>query len=128
MASRKIEDLHPNLQPLARRFSEECEREGVPVMIYRTYCSNAEQDELYAKGRTKPGPKVTNAKGGKSDHNFTIDGKPAAKAFDAVPMRGEVAIWNDPQLWAKMGEVARRIGLKWGGDWKSFKDQPHFYI
>ena len=29
----------------------------------------AEQDELYAQGRTKPGKIVTNAKGGKSNHN-----------------------------------------------------------
>lgn len=31
-----------------------------------------EQDELYAQGRTKPGLKVTNARGGQSQHNFGL--------------------------------------------------------
>lgn len=128
MASRKIEDLHADLQKLAREFVIECEREGIPVLIYMTYRSNDEQNELYARGRTVPGKKVTNAKGGQSDHNYTIDSKPAAKAFDAVPLRLGKAIWNDPVLWAKMGEIAEKIGLKWGGNWKKFIDKPHFYI
>lgn len=128
MASRKIEDLHPDLQTPAKEFVIECEREGIPVLIYTTYRSNEEQNELYARGRTVPGKKVTNAKGGQSDHNYTIDGKPAAKAFDAVPLRLGKAIWNDPVLWSKMGEIAEKIGLKWGGTWKKFVDKPHFYI
>lgn len=128
MASRKIEDLHPDLQTKAREFVIECEREDIPVLIYMTYRSNEEQDELYARGRTVPGKKVTNAKGGQSDHNFMIDDKPAAKAFDAVPLRLGKAIWNDPVLWSKMGEIAGKIGLKWGGNWKKFVDKPHFYI
>lgn len=128
MASRKIEDLHPDLQMLAREFVVECEREGIPVLIYMTYRSNDEQNELYARGRTAPGKKVTNAKGGQSDHNHTIDAKPAAKAFDAVPLRLGKATWNDPVLWSKMGEIAEKIGLKWGGNWKKFVDNPHFYI
>jgi len=40
----------------------------------RTY---EEQDALYAQGRTAPGPKVTNAPGGHSNHNFGL-------AFDMV--------------------------------------------
>jgi peptidoglycan L-alanyl-D-glutamate endopeptidase CwlK len=105
---------------------------SVDALIYMTYRSPEEQNELYAKGRTKPGKIVTNAKGGQSDHNFTLDGKPASKAFDAVPLRKiegkNRAVWNDPKLWALMGEVAERIGLKWGGNWKNFVDKPHFYI
>ncbi len=132
MASRSVKDLHPDLQPLAEKFKAECRKEGVDVLIYMTHRSNEEQNELYAKGRTAPGPKITYAKGGQSDHNFTIDGKPASKAFDAVPLRvidgKNRAVWNDPKLWELMGEVAERIGLKWGGNWKRFVDKPHFYI
>ncbi len=132
MASRKIEDLHPDLQPKARAFVAECGAEGIDVLVYCTYRSDAEQDDLYALGRTKPGKIVTKLPGGKSDHNFTINGKPAAKAFDAAPERlvngRKEVIWNDPELWKIMGQVAERVGLKWGGNWKKFKDQPHFYI
>jgi peptidoglycan L-alanyl-D-glutamate endopeptidase CwlK len=132
MASRRIDDLHPDLQGKAREFVQECKKEGIEVLIYMTYRSNEEQNELYAKGRTAPGPKVTNAKGGQSDHNFMLDGKPAAKAFDAVPLRviegKKRPVWNDPKLYELMGEVAERVGLKWGGNWKKFVDRPHFYI
>ncbi len=131
--SRSVSHLHPKLQPLAEEFKKRCRAEGVDVLIYMTYRSNKRQEELYAKGRTAPGKKVTNARGGQSDHNFTQDGEPASLAFDAVPLRKNhvgrnVAIWNDPQLWAKMGEVAGEVGLLWGGNWKRFVDKPHFYI
>lgn len=132
MASRSLDDLHPKLRNLAKVFQTLCEREGVPVLIYMTYRSNEEQDELYAQGRTKPGKIVTYVKGGGSDHNFILNGKPASLAFDAVPVRktehGEVAIWNDPRLWARIGEIGQEVGLKWGGNWKKFVDKPHFYI
>ncbi|HAE37844.1 MAG TPA: peptidase M15 [Candidatus Riflebacteria bacterium] len=132
MASRKIEDLHPTLQPLARQFVQLCKKDGIDVLIYMTWRSNAEQDDLYALGRTKPGKKVTMLPGGRSDHNHTVNGKPASLAFDAVPQRlvdgRKVAIWNDPALWARMGEIAAEIGLSWGGTWKKFVDKPHFYL
>jgi peptidoglycan L-alanyl-D-glutamate endopeptidase CwlK len=129
MASRKIEDLHPDLQNPAREFVIECEREGIPVLIYMTYRSNEEQNELYARGRTAPGRKVTNAKGGQSDHNFTINGKPASKAFDAVPTIDGKPVWvASSPLWDKMGAIAKKVGLRWGGDWKGFVDKPHCYI
>jgi len=129
MASRRIEDLHPDLQPLARKFLEECMAEGIDVLIYMTYRSNEEQDGLYAQGRTKPGNIVTNARGGHSSHNCVDpDGKPAAKAFDAVPRRGKELVWSDPALWNVMGCIANDVGLKWGGNWESFVDKPHFYI
>ena len=79
MASRKIEDLHPDLQPLCREFVRRCEAAGVTALITTTFRSGAEQDELYAQGRTKPGPRVTNARAGQSAHNAMIQGKPAAR-------------------------------------------------
>lgn len=38
----------------------------------RTLSTFAEQDEIYAQGRTKPGPIVTNARGGESYHNYAL--------------------------------------------------------
>lgn len=128
MASRKIEDLHPKLQPLALAFKRACRDRGVDVLIYMTYRSCQEQNDLYQQGRTQKGRIVTNARGGKSSHNFTIDGKPASLAFDAVPIIQKSCVWDDDFLWDRMGEAADEVGLKWGGRWKSFKDKPHFYI
>lgn len=87
-----------------------------------------EQDELYAKGRTKPGKKVTNAKGGDSMHNYAI-------ATDIVLIiNGKEASWDTKKDWDQdkqsdwMEVVAafKKKGWKWGGDWVSFKDMPHF--
>ena len=128
MASREIKDLHPKLQPLAVEFAKACHNKGVDVLIYMTYRSCKEQDELYEQGRTRKGNIVTNAKGGKSAHNYTVNGEPASLAFDAVPIIRKQCVWDDDFLWDRMGEAADEVGLKWGGRWKNFKDKPHFYI
>lgn len=80
----------------------------------------AEQNELYAQGRTKPGPVVTNAKGGSSYHNFGL-------AIDVVEINGGQALWNNPD-WNKIGSFGKKLGLEWGGDWTSIKDKPHFQM
>ena len=43
---------------------------GIHVFVRFAARTYAEQNELYAQGRTKPGPIVTKAKGGYSNHNF----------------------------------------------------------
>lgn len=64
MASRRIEDLPPDLQPLRNAFLRQCQDADVDALITCTYCSGQEQDQLYAQGRTKPGPRVTNSRAG----------------------------------------------------------------
>jgi len=91
----------------------------------RTY---AEQDVLYAKGRTTPGPKVTNAKGGQSNHNFGI-----AMDFGAF-RNGKYLDSDEPATaWGIHKAVAHAakdagLNLEWGGDWTTIKDAPHFEI
>ena len=139
MASREIADLHPDLRPLAERFIERCAERQVDVLIVCTYRSGEEQDALYAIGRTKPGRRVTNAKAGQSKHNATLAGKPAARAFDAVPLLHGKAIWEDPRDadndwtndfgWRVMGEVAAELGLVWyGKPGAPFREAPHFQM
>jgi peptidoglycan L-alanyl-D-glutamate endopeptidase CwlK len=140
MASRRIEDLHPDLQPLARLFVERCAARRVDVLIVCTYRSGEEQNALYAQGRTTPGPVVTNAKAGQSKHNFLgRDGRPAARAFDAVPLLYGKPCWEDPRDkdadwsndfgWRIMGEVAAEIGLVWyGAPGARFREAPHFQL
>jgi peptidoglycan L-alanyl-D-glutamate endopeptidase CwlK len=115
--SRKLEDLAPSVRKKAEMFLAACEAAGIDILITSTYRDHESQDALYAKGRTAPGNKVTNAKGGQSFHNWRV-------AFDFVPMENGKPDWNDIELFTRCGEIAERCGLEWGGRWK-FKDMPH---
>jgi peptidoglycan L-alanyl-D-glutamate endopeptidase CwlK len=130
MSSRRIEDLHPDLQPLCRAFLEQARTEGVDVLITCTYRSNAEQDALYAQGRTTAGPIVTRAKGGQSAHNFMMAGKPAAKAFDVVPLVNGKPQWSARHpAWQTLGKIGTNLGLVWYGSKGSrFVEYPHFQL
>lgn len=129
MASRRLEDCHPRLQPLARELVSRARAAGISILIYCTYRSNDEQRELYQQGREKPGPIVTRAKPGQSPHNAVdLSGKPAALAFDAVPLENGKTVWGNQILWNRLGAIARTVGLEWGGDWKTFRDSPHFQL
>jgi peptidoglycan LD-endopeptidase CwlK len=85
-----------------------------------------EQNEIYAQGRTKPGKKVTNARGGYSWHNFGV-------ATDFAVFRGKVYLDDtEPKLAAKVHAAcalhAAECGLDWGGKWTTLQDTPHFQV
>ncbi len=50
--------------------------QGFMYGVAQGYRSIAEQNRLYAQGRTLPGPIVTNARGGQSNHNRGIAVEP----------------------------------------------------
>lgn len=116
--SRSLDDLLPCVRERAIQFIKGCERAGCPVLVYCTYRDHEMQDKLYARGRTVPGRRVTNARGGYSWHNFRA-------AFDFVPMVGGKPQWSDDKLYARCGEIGEACGLEWGGRFKSFRDAPH---
>ena len=116
--SRNISDLHPLVGQKCSNFIVECHKAGIDVIITSTFRDNASQDALYAQGRTEPGKKVTNAKGGQSFHNYRV-------AFDFVPVVNGKAAWNDANLFTRCGTIAENCGLEWAGRWKSFKEMAH---
>ena len=118
MPSRKLEDLHPIVAAKAKELIELAQAEGIELLVTSTLRTFEEQAELFAIGRTKPGKKVTNAKPGQSWHNFGL-------AFDVVPLVNGKPIWDSP-FWERIGALGKQAGLAWGGDFKSFKDKPHF--
>lgn len=121
--SRNLSDLHPVVREMAIKHIEACKQAGIELLVTSTYRSNEEQDALYAQGRTKPGKKVTNAKGGQSMHNYRL-------AYDIVPLRNGKPVWGtsgvDGKLWKLVGNLGKAQGLEWAGDWKTFKEYPHF--
>lgn len=119
-----IATLIPAAQKLARLFMVQAtlrmlEYDIEPRIISgtRTY---AEQNALYAQGRTKPGKVVTNAKGGYSNHNFGI-------AFDIGLFRDGKYLAESPH-YKTIGPVGESVGLSWGGRWTKFADTPHYEL
>jgi peptidoglycan L-alanyl-D-glutamate endopeptidase CwlK len=119
MTSRSLLDLVPPVRERAEAFLSNCKSAGIDVLIYCTYRSPEEQDELYKIGRTLPGKIATNARGGQSWHNFHA-------AFDFVPMIGGKPQFNNKTLYAKCGAIAESVGLEWAGRWTgSLKETAH---
>lgn len=115
----KIRSLHPSIQADVTAFINDLEKNhGIKARIYSGFRSIEDQNKLYAQGRTEPGKKVTNVKGGESFHNYGL-------AFDLVEIDGGSALWNNPN-WDLIGRVGKNYGFDWGGDWISFVDKPHF--
>ena len=120
--ARDIKQLHPTLQKKIAELKTLCEKEGLKLGIAECFRSVAEQDALYAKGRTAPGSIVTNAKGStySSQHQWGI-------AFDFFKnVKGHE--YDDASFFKRVGTLAKSIGLGWGGDWTSFVDRPHLYL
>jgi peptidoglycan L-alanyl-D-glutamate endopeptidase CwlK len=116
--SRQLEDLTPHTEKLCRAFIAACKAKNIDVLITSTYRDNASQAALWAQGRTLPGAKVTNARPGRSYHNYRC-------AFDFVPIINGKAQWTDLTLFKQCGAIAKEVGLEWAGDWVHFKELAH---
>ncbi len=112
--------LLPEVRSIARSLVQKAGQSGIPIKIISGLRTYAEQDELYAQGRSKPGPKVTNARGGYSNHNFGI-------AFDIGVFAGSKYLAESVKYKA-VGALGMDLGLEWGGSWQSIVDQPHFQL
>lgn len=94
---------------------------GFQVKIISGARSFAEQNELFKKGRFgNPGPRVTNARGGFSNHNFGL-------AWD-IGLFDLGEYLTSAQPYEAAAYAGKADGLVWGGDWQSFKDTPHYQL
>jgi peptidoglycan L-alanyl-D-glutamate endopeptidase CwlK len=119
-SEKNIATLLPEVQPIARMLVQKAAASGITIKVISGTRSIAEQDALYAKGRTTPGPRVTNAPGGYSNHNFGI-------AFDVGVFSGSHYLGQSPKYKA-IGLLGMDLGLEWGGNWTSIVDEPHFQL
>ena len=120
----RIKLAHPKFRDeLAEQYKEinSLLPKGVRLRFAYVYRSITEQDALF-----KQRPKVTNAKGGQSIHNYGL-------AFDIVLLYDkdgnetfETASWEQNKYWMQVVNYFKSKGWQWGGDWTKFKDAPHF--
>lgn len=129
----KAKRLHPVFRERLALLAEALARRGMQAMITDGLRTVAEQDALFAQGRTKPGPKVTNARGGQSNHNYglAVDMYPfiGGKIFVDVPKGASVEFrrtFNAVQ--DAIGEEAERLGLFWGARFRGIVDTPHVQL
>lgn len=118
---RHVGTLHPKAQEAARLFMAKVTDAGISARVISGTRTYEEQNALFRKGRFgNPPPVVTKARGGQSNHNFGI-------AWDIGIFDGGRYLGASP-LYARAAQVGKAPGLEWGGDWKSFQDQPHYQL
>ncbi|AMM44867.1 L-alanoyl-D-glutamate peptidase [Bacillus phage SP-15] len=126
-----IKNLHPVVKEKTEQLISIMDKKltKYKMRITQGYRSIAEQNEIYAQGRTKPGSIVTNAKGGQSYHNYGL-----AIDFCLISPDGKQASWDMNKDfdgdgvadWKEVVTEAKKLGFDWGGDWSGFKDYSHF--
>ena len=126
----KVVTCHPDLQKVLHEAIKHYD--FTVIFGHRTV---EEQFELYKKGRklvdgkwVKVGSTVTNldGKSKKSNHNYS-----PSYAVDIAPYPID---WNDLGRFKTLADVVKKtakdlgIELVWGGDWKTFRDYPHYEV
>jgi len=111
-------EMNPQTVRIAESVCQDLQEQGYHPYVVSGFRSFSEQDSLYEKGRTRPGPKVTWVRGGGSWHNYGL-------AVDIAfwNSSGSGPSWSEHHPWSKIGEAGLRHGFtRWGGD---FGDRPH---
>ena len=116
-----MDRLSPPFIHAANWLSHIIEKRGLPLTVYETWRS-AETQEKYFKR------KVTKARAGQSPHNhglaidFVLD--TAKINVRKREWRGKLYpdAWDDEtpgavDVWSELGEIAKDLGLTWGGLW-----------
>lgn len=129
---KRIETLHPLLRDEMHEIF--CEIDSVLTgraicRLSHTLRTFAEQDKLFAQR-----PKVTNARGGQSYHNYglavdivLLKDTDKNGTFESASWETNVDFDGDGKAdWMECVAVFEKHGWEWGGRWKSFPDRPHF--
>ncbi|MCL2082749.1 MAG: M15 family metallopeptidase [Oscillospiraceae bacterium] len=121
---RGLEHLHPKARAKAEALQKLCKEKGLPLLITETFRTKAEQDALYAIGRTKELSRkpVTNVQYPNSAHCWGV-------AFDFCRNVKGKEFDDSDGFFKKVADLAKTLGgITWGGNWKSIVDKPHLEL
>lgn len=116
----KLEDVHPDLVKVVKRAIEITPTDFKVIEGKRTL---ARQKDLVARGASK----TMNSR-----HLIASNGY--AHAVDIVPLDNKGAISWDWPLYYRIAPAVKQaakecgVPIEWGGDWKTFKDGPHWQL
>jgi hypothetical protein len=111
MASRDsdLKKLHPEMRKKVKSLLKLLEDEDIPFKLFEGYRTPKRQRFLYAKGRTTPGPRVSNAAPWKSLHQYGV-------ASDFVLYINGQWSWSTSGIngrrWERLHELGAQVGLK----------------
>jgi peptidoglycan L-alanyl-D-glutamate endopeptidase CwlK len=121
--------LNPIVAVHRDQLIQKAAEKGINIVITDDFRSAAEQDKLYARGRSTEGTIVTYVEGGESYHNYGL-------AIDfALLLKDGTVVWdikrddnkNGKSDWMEVIAIGKQLGFKSGADFLgSFKDYPHF--
>ena len=115
---KKMQSMDPQLRPKVQTILNTLRAKGFQPKIFFGWRSVQVQQELYNMGRSKVRFSFHNAQ--------KPDGTPNAYAADIIDSRWG---WDPPAkqngFWDALGKAAKDVGLVWGGDWASFRDEAH---
>ncbi len=115
---RDLAELLPVAQTACRLLFQQRYKAGIKnIFVTETYQSQARQNYLYEQGRTRPGKVVTWTL--KSNHTSRL-------AWD-IAVAPPKPLYDVDTL-TKVGAIARKLGITWGGDWARRIDRPHFEV
>ncbi|WAI82286.1 MULTISPECIES: M15 family metallopeptidase [Achromobacter] len=116
----RLVGVHPDLVEVVKLAIQ---RTAVDFMVVEGVRTLALQREYVTKGASQ----TMN-----SYHLPQADG--FGHAVDLAPLVRRAIPWNDWLAFADLADVVKAcaaelgVPVEWGGDWKSFKDGPHFQI
>jgi len=115
---RDIAELLPVSQSACRLLFQECFKAGIKnIFITETYRSQERQNYLYAQGRTRPGQVVT----------WTLDSNHKPRLAWDIAVGPPQSLYGVTTL-NKVGAIAKKLRIEWGGTWINAIDRPHFEV
>jgi len=115
---RDLAELLPAAQTACRLLFQECYKAGIKnIFITETYRSQERQNYLYAQGRTRPGQIVT----------WTLNSNHKPRLAWDIAVGPPYSLYDVNTL-TRVGAIARKLGITWGGDWVGSIDRPHFEV
>ena len=125
---KRLTTLHPKLRSEVAEILIEAEKNNVGIRITSAFRTPQEQDALFAQGRTSDGNVVTNAAAWQSYHNYGL-----AVDICLLHKDGSISYSATEDLdgdkvsdWDEVTRIFKNRGWEWAGDWKTFRERPHY--